>query len=213
MSPLVLASRSAVRLKLLRDVGVRFIADAADLDEEAIVAELDDPAAMARRLAREKALHVATRHPGAFVLGGDQVGIDDGGALLEKPRDAAHHERVLLRLSGRRHVFHPAVALVRDGDVLEEIADEVTVCFRAFSPAEARAYVATGEGVGSCGGYESEHRGAQLIERVEGNVQAVLGFPVLLVLPMLRRHCPAEAGLLETIHNEPVGKETGHGSA
>jgi septum formation protein len=205
MTSLVLASRSAVRVKLLRDVGVQFTADAADLDEEALVAGLTDPAEMARRLAREKALHVAKRHPGCFVLGGDQVGIDDGGELLEKPRDPAHHERLLLRLSGRHHVFFPAVALVSGDNVLEEVADEVRVVFRSFSQAEARAYVATGEGTGSCGGYESEHRGAQLIERVVGNVQAVLGFPVLLVLPMLRRHCAAAAGLLETNHTEAVG--------
>ena len=201
MSRLVLASRSAVRVKLLRDVGVAFVADAADLDEDALVADIDDPAEQARLLARAKALHVAQRHPGAWVLGGDQVGAmvaDDGGPafLLHKPRDAAHHVAMLLSLAGRRHTFHPAVALVKDGNVFAEVADRVTVTFRAFDEATARAYVATGEGEGSCGGYESEHRGAQLIAHVDGNLQAVLGFPVLLVLPLLRRHCAVEAGLL-----------------
>ena len=201
MSRLVLASRSAVRVKLLRDVGVAFVADAADLDEDALVADIDDPAEQARLLARAKALHVAQRHPGAWVLGGDQVGAmvaDDGGPafLLHKPRDAAHHVAMLLSLAGRRHTFHPAVALVKDGNVFAEVADRVTVTFRAFDEATARAYVATGEGEGSCGGYESEHRGAQLIAGVDGNLQAVLGFPVLLVLPLLRRHCAVEAGLL-----------------
>lgn len=201
MSRLVLASRSAVRVKLLRDVGVAFVADAADLDEDALVAGIDDPAEQARLLARAKALHVAQRHPGAWVLGGDQVGAmvaDDGGPafLLHKPRDAAHHVAMLLSLAGRRHTFHPAVALVKDGTVVAEVADRVTVTFRAFDEATARAYVATGEGEGSCGGYESEHRGAQLIAHVDGNLQAVLGFPVLLVLPLLRRHCAVAAGLL-----------------
>ena len=196
MSRLVLASRSAVRVKLLKDVGVDFIADAADLDEDALVAHIREPALQARALAREKALHVARRHPGCFVLGGDQVGVDDGGVALVKPRDPEHHVQLLLRLAGRRHTFFPAVALVRDGEVLEEVEDRVTVTFRAFDEACARAYVATGEGQGSCGGYESEHRGAQLIASVDGNLQAVLGFPVLLVLPLLRRRCPREAGLL-----------------
>ncbi len=190
-----------MRVKLLRDVGVAFVADAADLDEDALVADIDDPAEQARLLARAKALHVAQRHPGAWVLGGDQVGAmvaDDGGPafLLHKPRDAAHHVAMLLSLAGRRHTFHPAVALVKDGNVFAEVADRVTVTFRAFDEATARAYVATGEGEGSCGGYESEHRGAQLIAHVDGNLQAVLGFPVLLVLPLLRRHCAVEAGLL-----------------
>ena len=198
---LVLASRSAIRVKLLRDVGVSFDADAADLDEDALITGVVDPGEQARLLARAKALHVARRHPGAWVLGGDQVGAavaDTAGPsfLLEKPRDPEHHVAMMLALAGRRHTFHPAVALVRDGDVVAEVADVVTVTFRAFDAAVARAYVATGEGQGSCGGYESEHRGAQLIEHVDGNLQAVLGFPVLLVLPLLRRFCPNEAGLL-----------------
>lgn len=197
---LVLASRSAVRVKLLRDAGVTFDADAADLDEDALVAGVDDPAAQAALLARAKALHVAARHPGRFVLGGDQVGVLDApsgrGTNLRKPTDPADHAALLVSMSGRTHRFFPAVALVRDDVVIAEAADVVAVTFRAFSAATARAYVALGEGAGSCGGYESEHRGAQLIERVDGNLQAVLGFPLLLVLPLLRAHCAAAAGLL-----------------
>jgi septum formation protein len=193
---LVLASRSAVRLKLLRDAGVSFDADAADLDEDALVVGISDPAKRALTLARAKALHVAARHPGRFVLGGDQVGVDEDGVDLEKPLNTEHHVRTLCRMAGKRHSFFPAVALVENGVVVDEVCDRVTVEFVAFDEVTARAYVATGEGQGSCGGYESEHRGSQLIAAVEGNLQAVLGFPLLLVLPMLRRHCPGPAGLL-----------------
>ncbi len=189
---IVLASRSAVRVKLLRDAGVEFDADAADLDEDALVKDIAAPAAQAAALARAKALHVAGRHPGRFVLGGDQVGVLDDGAPLRKPKDPADHVALLLSMSGKRHRFFPAV----DGVVIDEAHDVVEVTFRAFSEDTARRYVGLGEGVGSCGGYELEHRGSQLVERVDGNLQAVLGFPLLLVLPLLRRHCAGEAGLL-----------------
>ncbi len=193
---IVLASRSAVRVKLLRDAGVDFDADAADLDEDDLVKDVVDPAAQAALLARAKALHVAVRHPGRFVLGGDQVGVLDDGTPLRKPVDPADHEALLMTMSGRSHRFFPAVALVKDGAVIEVAADVVTVTFRAFTANTARRYIERGEGVGSCGGYELEHRGAQLVDRVDGNIQAVLGFPLLLVLPLLRRHCAAAAGLL-----------------
>ncbi len=193
---LVLASSSAIRRKLLADAGVAFVADPADLDEDALVQGIVDPAAQARLLAAAKARHVSHRHPGAYVLGGDQVGVLHDGTPLQKPRDPEHHFRMLLAMSGRRHTFHPSVALVKDGVVLGEGAAVVVVTMRAFSEACARAYVATGEGRGSCGGYESEHRAAQLIEAVDGDLQAVLGFPLRLVLPLLRAHCPKEAGLL-----------------
>ena len=196
---LVLASRSAVRVKLLQDAGITFVTDAADLDEDELVAGVRDPATQAAVLARAKALHVARRHPGAFVLGGDQVGagLDDGEQwLLAKPRDRDHHIAMLLRMSGQQHTFHPAIALVKDDVVIAEAADRVTVTFGQFDEAFAAAYVDTGEGVGCCGGYESEHRGAQLIAHVDGSLQAVLGFPLLLVLPLLRAHCPRQAGLI-----------------
>jgi septum formation protein len=193
---LVLASGSAIRRKLLADAGVRFTVDPADLDEDGLVRGIDDPAEQARQLAIAKARHVSRRHPGAFVLGGDQVGVLDDGTPLQKPRDPEHHVSLLRSLSGRRHTFHPAVALVRDGVVLAEDRAVVVVRMRSFSDGCARAYVATGEGRGSCGGYESEHRAAQLIDAVDGDLQAVLGFPLRIVLPLLRTHCPLSAGLL-----------------
>ena len=193
---LILASGSAIRRKLLGDAGVTFVSDPADLAEEELVAHIPEPDRQARWLAVAKAQHVAQRRPGAFVLGGDQVGALDDGTLLEKPRDVEHHVRMLLSMAGRRHTFHPAAALVKDGVVLAEGVAAVTVTFRAFGEATARAYVATGEGQGSCGGYELEHRGYQLVDDVDGDMQAVLGFPMRLVLPMLRLHCAAAAGLL-----------------
>jgi septum formation protein len=199
--PVVLASRSAIRVQLLTAAGVSFDADAADLDEDAIVVDaiargVDGDADHAALLARAKALHVSARHPGRYVLGGDQVGRIDGGEALRKPHDRADHIAQLLRMAGRAHRFFPAAAIVKDGVVVAEARDVVTVVFRAFDAATATAYVDSGEGAHSCGGYELEHRGAQLIARVDGDVHAVLGLPLLLVLPLLRAHCRAEAGLL-----------------
>lgn len=195
-APLVLASGSAIRRQLLTDAGISFTVDPADLPEEELVAHVVEPDRQARVLAVAKARHVARRHPGRFVLGGDQVGAVEDGTLLEKPRDDAHHVRMLLAMAGRCHTFHPAVALVRDDLLVAEAASAVVVRFRPFGEETARAYVATGEGRGSCGGYELEHRGCQLVEDVAGDMQAVLGFPLRLILPMLRAHCPREAGLL-----------------
>ena len=193
---IVLASRSFIRVKLLRDAGVAFDADAADLDEDALVAGIADPAAQASSLARAKALHVAPRHKGVFVVGGDQVGVLDDGSTLRKPLHRDDHVALLLSMSGRTHRFYPAACLVKDDVVFGEVSDVVAVTFRSFGRKTAEALVATGEGSGSCGGYESENRGAQLIERVDGNLHAILGFPLLRVLALLRVHCPVEAALL-----------------
>ena len=72
---LVLASGSQSRKALLTAAGVPFIADPADLDEDALMGQLKGvPAeAVAQSLAEQKALTVSRRHPGQLVLGGDSV--------------------------------------------------------------------------------------------------------------------------------------------
>lgn len=196
MTGLVLASRSRTRIEMLSAAGLTFAIDAADIDEDAIGASMPEPAARAMMLAIEKARAVSLRHPGKLVLGGDQVGVLDDGSYLEKPRDPEDHVRLLMAMSGRRHRFFPCAALVVDGAVRAQVGDEVAVTFRPFPEATARAYVAGGEGKGSCGGYEIEHRGAQLVASVDGSVHAVLGLPLLLVLRMLRDSGVDVAGLL-----------------
>ena len=74
--------------------------------------------------------------------------------------------------------------------MLAELADTVAVTFRAFGDATATAYVATGEGARSCGGYESENRGAQLIARIDGSQHAVMGLPLLQILAAIRGTAP-----------------------
>lgn len=186
----VLASRSAIRVQLLRAAGLSFGIDAADVDEVRLGAVHAAPRARAAALAEAKAIAVSARHPGSVVLGADQVGVLEGGIFLEKPSDADDHVRMLLAMAGRTHRFYPAAVLVRDAVVLERVEDEVAVIFRPFAEPTARAYVASGEGRGSCGGYESENRGAQLIESLHGSQHAVLGLPLLGVLAALRRHAP-----------------------
>jgi septum formation protein len=188
VTKLVLASRSASRIAMLKAAGIDVDIDPADVDEDAIGKRHEDPEDRATALAREKALRVSARQPGRLVLGGDQVGvIEESGVFLEKPVDADDQVRMLLAMSGRTHAFFPAAVLVKDGAIIAKVHEIVRVTFRAFTEPTARAYVATGEGKGSCGGYESENRGAQLIASIDGTQHAVMGLPLLGVLDALRR--------------------------
>ena len=73
--PLVLASRSDIRGKILAAAGLRFEIRPSLVDERAIEAEakIDDPAAVARHLARAKAGAIASSLPGRAVVGADQT--------------------------------------------------------------------------------------------------------------------------------------------
>ena len=177
--PLVLASASPRRRQLLEMLGIPFRAEAAAVQEIRLPRE--EPAAYARRLARDKARAVT----GSLVLGADTI-VVLGEEVLEKPVDAADAVQMLLKLQGRRHEVITAVCLLADGAVHEAI-DRTAVTFRPASEEFLARYVATGEPMDKAGSYGIQGYGAALIERIEGDFFGVMGLPLRLVLELMER--------------------------
>ena len=146
-----------------------------------------EAAAIAGALAERKAVTVSRRQPGDLVLGGDQV-LGFGKQILGKSRGLADLRALLLQLKGASHTLVSAAALARDGAILWQHVETVTLTMRDFSEAFLEDYLAAeGEAVlSSVGGYHYEERGAQLFERVDGDYFAILGLPLLPVLAALR---------------------------
>src|SRR5712675_1272645 len=86
--PLVLASKSDVRGKILAAAGLRFEIRPAQIDERAVEAQAGpgDAVAAARVLARAKAQAVSATRPGQLVLGADQT-LARGATRFSKPAD------------------------------------------------------------------------------------------------------------------------------
>lgn len=178
---LVLASSSPRRRQLLEMLGIAHRVDPSNVPE---VAEPGEPVErFAVRLAREKALQVAARHPGIPVLGADTV-VVLGQELLGKPAAPADAIRMLRALSGREHRVVTAVALAQDGEVRDRY-DVTRVWFRPLTSEMIDAYVATGEPLDKAGAYGVQGYGAVLVERIEGDFFSVMGLPVRLVIELL----------------------------
>ena len=180
---LVLASGSRWRRELLAAAGVHVLGIEHRVDERSF-GDLP-PVELATTLALEKARSVVELAPEALIIGADQV-VHLDGRRFDKPRDAAEQQAHLRTLRGRTHQLVTGVAVVGPG--VERVFHEATrVSFRAdVSDDEIAAYVATGEGRGSAGGYEIEGRGAQLAEAIEGSWFNIVGLPVLPLVSTLR---------------------------
>ncbi len=186
--PLVLASKSDVRGKMLAAVGLRFEIRPAQIDERAVEAEsgVADAAAAARLLARAKAAAVAATLPGRLVLGADQT-LARGSRRFSKPADRAAAAEQLRALRGRTHELHSALALVRDGAVLFDCVDSALLTMRGVSDRFLDEYLdMVGDAVlASVGAYQLEGLGVHLFERVDGDFFTVLGLPLLPLLAYL----------------------------
>jgi septum formation protein len=199
---LILASASPRRKDLLRNAGISFTAQPADLDETPMPGEAARDCAV--RLAREKALAVWRTSPQSMVLGADTVVVVDG-LILNKPADAEDAARMLRLLSGREHEVITGVCVVSavkedqhstDGRrpyVIERtekaeirIGSESTrVTVNELSDDDIRDYIASGEPMDKAGAYAIQGLASRWIPRIEGDYSNVVGLPVALVCRML----------------------------
>jgi septum formation protein len=191
-APLVLASKSAARGGLLAAAGIPFDMIAAEIDERVVEAPLRAKgaaaAAVAAHLASAKALAVAAGRPERLVVGADQILALDG-KIFFKPanRDAARAQ--LQEFSGKTHVLHSALCVVRGEDTLFETVATAKLTCRALSTDFIDRYLgAAGDAVlASVGAYQVEGLGIHLFEKIDGDHATILGLPLLPLLAFLRQ--------------------------
>ena len=198
VKPLVLASASPSRRRLLEAAGVDLIVDPARVDEDAVKqsarAEGLAAADVAVMLAHIKAERVSARRPGAFVLGADQL-LDSDDDWFDKPGTPEGLHRQLASLRGREHRLRTAAVIVRDGVRVWHHLAEPRLTMRRFSDDFLERYVKrfADRVVYNVGGYEIEGVGIQLFSKVTGDQFSIMGLPLLPLLEFLRAN-----GILES---------------
>ena len=184
MPRLVLASTSRYRRDLLSRLGLPFDVERPDVDETA--ADDESPTSLALRLAAAKAAEVSARHPGAWVIGSDQVA-DLAGRPLGKPgtRDAAIAQ--LTAMSPHAIRFRTAVCVMRDGAPVGHALDTTTVRFRRLSADEIARYVDAEQPLDCAGSFKSEGLGVTLFDAIEtSDPTALVGLPLIATARLLR---------------------------
>jgi len=193
-APVILASRSPARRRLLEAAGIPFEARGVGVDEDAVkdamLAEGARPRDIADTLAEMKALRGASRAgPDALVIGSDQVLALDG--VLYSKADTLDEARATLKaLRGKRHELVTAVAVAKGGAVIWRHIETPRLTMRDMSDQFLEDYLsAVGEDVlSSVGCYHLEGLGIHLMSKIEGDHFSVQGLPLLPLLQFLRDH-------------------------
>lgn len=191
MNNLILASKSPYRAQLLKNVGLTFASQPADIDERAVETPLLesglDAGDVAEILAQTKATEVSLKHPDTYVIGCDQT-LSLEGELLHKPADMAEARDRLLKMSGKTHQLNSAVVLVRNQEVLWSHVEVAKMKMRQLDPGFIGRHLASvGEiALTSVGAYQIEGEGLQLFEQITGDFFTIMGLPLLPLLSELR---------------------------
>lgn len=182
---LILASTSRYRRELLGRLGLPFLTESPGVDESA--GHDASPADRAARLAHAKAHAIAQRHPGALVIGSDQVAAL-GDSVLDKPGNADRCRTQLATLAGQTAVFYTACTLIGLETGVERSHTDVTrVVARALTPHEINRYVEREQPFDCAGGFKVEALGISLFERVESqDPTALVGLPLIWLAGALR---------------------------
>ena len=190
IKPLILASSSETRLRLLRAAGLDVTSQNPRVDEVAIrsslEADLASPRDIADALAEMKARKIADRNADALVLGCDQV-LEFQRKVWGKPESPEQALGQLMALRGQAHKLLSAVVLYDQGEPVWRFVGEVRLTMRPVTDDWLTAYVSRNWASirHSVGGYKLEEEGIRLFSAIEGDYFTILGLPLLPLLGYL----------------------------
>jgi septum formation protein len=183
---LVLGSSSIYRHELLRRLQIPFEVYNPEIDETPLAGESPDTTAL--RLAAAKTRMVAVSHPGALIIGADQVAVL-GEIQLGKPLNHANATQQLRLIRGKEVVFHTALSLLNsDKDNMHIRLVSSRVKFRQLSDQQIDNYLDREQPYHCAGSAKLEGLGIALIEHiVSEDPSALIGLPLIALVEMLTR--------------------------
>jgi len=185
MKPIILASNSKQRKKLLKYFGLQFKVIPSHAKEiSKITSNCQN---LVRKNALIKAKEVASRLKAGIVIGADSVVYLGGTKIIGKPKNLKEAKNILKTLFSQPHWVYTGVAVI-DIDAKKTIVDyEKTKIFMAhLNDDEIDRYHKKIPPMDKAGGFDIEGWGGIFIRRIEGCYTNVIGLPMPKLAKMLK---------------------------
>jgi len=180
---IILASRSAVRKKILNKSSINCEVIPANVYEdqvkESLIKEKATPEMISKNLAELKANKVSEKKPNELVLGADSV-VDLNGELISKPTNRKEALAILQKLNGQKHQLISSVCISKNGSMIWNFTDASTLTMKQLNLNEIKSYLAKirDKELYAYGVYQIEADGKSLFSKIEGNEDTIMGLPV-----------------------------------
>lgn len=180
--PLILASASPRRKRLLQQIGLPFLSLPSHVDERQFA---DKSSFRAHVMAEKKAAALRPKTSNHWILGADTI-VVLGETILGKPHDHDEARSMLLLLSGKEHKVTTGFCLLDPSGTVRHSEDVSTlVKIKRLTEEEIEAYISTSEPFGKAGSYAVQGIGSFMIESISGSYTNVVGLPLCALIKSL----------------------------
>ncbi|WP_270941414.1 Maf family protein [Romboutsia lituseburensis] len=183
---IILASASPRRKEILENTNTEFEIIKSKIDE--VILENELPSQVVMRLAFEKSIDIALKHPDSLVIGADTVVVLNNN-ILGKPKDSSDAFNMIKQLSGKTHQVITGISLI-NLNANQKIIDYVVsnVKFKNLSEEDIKDYIQTNESLDKAGAYGIQGFGAMLVEEIQGDYFNIVGLPISRLSDLLKKH-------------------------
>lgn len=184
---IILASNSIGRKSLMEKSGIPFESCSSGYEEN--MSAIHDPQALAEFLALGKAEYIAHKYPNASIIGGDTF-IVVGNEKIGKPTSLKHAKMMIEKMSGKWIEVISGLAVVKtnaQGTIIhtEKTQETTRLKIKNLTPEDIQLLLNQENVLKMSGAFGIEGVGGQMIEKIEGDYDNVIGMPLKKLKKML----------------------------
>jgi septum formation protein len=192
MPQIILASRSAARKKLLRQIGLKFSVAVPSIEEQSCETGDCRPAyrqagRLVVRNAVLKAHSVGARFRSGIIIAADTI-VAARGKILGKPRSRTQARQMLKTLSRRPQWVYTGIAVM---DVFSQkvytACERTKVYLASMSDAQITHYLKKVPSLDKAGAFDIQSMGSVFVRRIEGCYSNIVGLPLSTLSRLLKR--------------------------
>jgi len=175
-SPLILASKSPRRKKLLKQIDLTFKVIPSDVDENLDIKLF--PPDFVSHYAKMKAESVSKTNKGCYVIGADTIVVNNE-KILGKPKNKDESYQMLSSLSGKTHKVYTGVSIQHYDYKIDKTFHEVTdVLFNTLSDLDIYYYIDRYKPFDKAGSYGIQDWFSAHVNKINGCYYNVMGLPL-----------------------------------
>ena len=183
MSEIILASKSKIRLEILKKNRINCEPQPSNIDEDEIkhsmIKQGASPEDISKSLAELKANKISQKNPEKVVIGADSV-IDLENEIISKPKNRDEALDILKKLNGKNHFLISSVCISKNGSMIWKCTDKAELIMKQMTENQLKIYLSKidDEKLYAYNVYQIEGEGKNLFVSIKGDVDTIMGLPI-----------------------------------